>query len=329
MNSGDTTMTNIQTQNDALNNQNNITRIASGGEQLQKQIGKSKKTKKVFKKEASVDIYQEVTDQMIELLELHVSDWVKSWSVSGLPVNISSSNNYRGINVPLLGCASAKKGFDSNVWGTYKQWADKGGQVKQGEKGTMAVFYKSLNIKDDETDEEKKIPMLRRFVLFNSDQVDGVEVVKPVTFINDTIEAGQAILSGSGADIRHGGSVAFYTKGEDYIAMPDLERFHSSTDYYLTAFHELTHWTAHKSRLDRNMSSRFGDNAYALEELIAEMGSAFLAAHTGLSVEPREDHAKYLNSWLNVLKADKKAIFTAASKAQAASDFILNIDCVN
>lgn len=312
-----------QTQNDVLNNQNNITSIASGGEQLQKQIGKSKS------KKASVDIYQEVTDQMIELLELHGSDWVKSWSVSGLPVNISSSNNYRGINVPLLGSAGAKKGFDSNVWGTYKQWTEQGGQVRTGEKGTMAVFYKSLNIKDEETDTEKNIPMLNRFVLFNSDQVDGVEVVKPVTFINDTIEAGQAILSGSGADIRHGGSVAFYTKGEDYIAMPDLERFHSSTDYYLTAFHELTHWTAHKSRLDRNMSSRFGDNAYALEELIAEMGSAFLAAHTGLSVEPREDHAKYLNSWLNVLKADKKAIFTAASRAQAASDFLLNIDCVN
>lgn len=189
----------------------------------------------------------------------------------------------------------------------------------------MAVFYKSLNIKDEETEEEKNIPMLRRFVLFNSDQVDGVEIEKPETFINDTIEAGQSILDNSGATIKHGGSSAFYTKGEDYISLPELSRFHTSTDYYTTAFHELTHWTAHKTRLDRNLSGRFGDNAYALEELIAEMGAAFLAAKTGLSVEPREDHAKYLNSWLKVLKADKKAIFTAASKAQTATDFILNI----
>lgn len=278
---------------------------------------------------AKRDIYQEVTDQMISLLETAGSDWVKNWTGSeGLPVNIASTNHYKGINIPLLGFSAGMQGFNSNTWGTYKQWAEKGGQVKKGSTGTMAVFFKTITREATATEKKSSFPMIRNFILFNHDQVEGVELPH-VEQLNDheRIESAQMILDQSHATITEAGNNAFYAPSVDRITLPPLNAFDSAESFYLTAFHELTHWTAHKTRLDRAkaMQSRFGDHQYAMEELVAEMGAAFLGAHSQISPEPREDHAKYLNNWIKTLKEDKRAIFTAASKAQQATDYILEL----
>ena len=139
----------------------------------------------------------------------------------------------------------------------------------------------------------------------------------------ERIQHADACFNVIGADVRHGGNRAYYTTSDDHIQMPPFQAFAENVSYYSTLAHEHTHWTAKSERCDRQLGKRFGDNAYAAEELIAELGAAFVCAHLGLSTEPREDHAQYINSWLKVLKADKRAIFTAASKAQQAADYLI------
>ncbi len=271
------------------------------------------------------DIYTKITEQIIVLMEKHGSDWTRPWSGSGVGMhrNIVTDAHYRGINVLLLGLTAHQMGYDSPVWGTYRQWQAKGGRVRKAEKGTLGVFYKPLTIGRDE--DERSIPVLRHFHLFNIDQVEGVEIAPPDPVPEpERIGAVEAFIANTGAVVHQGGSRAAYIPSKDYICMPLISAFVEREAYYSTLLHELSHWTGHWARLDRKsgMKSRFGDSAYAMEELVAEIGSAFLSISLNITHEPGEDNAKYLNNWLYVLKGDMRAFTTAASKAQLVADYL-------
>ena len=271
------------------------------------------------------DLYQTVTDRIIEQLEAGTMPWVKSWSTTGTnaPKNAISGKAYRGINTMLL-CPPA--GSVGNSWMTFKQAKDLGAHVRKGEKGQMIVFFKNYTAADVNNPDgaEKKFFVLRNFTVFHTSQIENLPAkYLPVAEAPMTeaqrIEAADKILAQ--AIINHGGSDAFYRPSTDSIQLPPAEAFNTIGDYYAAAFHELTHWTGAKSRCDRDFSGRFGDTAYAREELVAEMGAAFLMAQT--QIEGEMQHASYIASWLKVLKNDKRAVFVAASAAQKAVDFVL------
>jgi antirestriction protein ArdC len=236
---------------------------------------------------------------------------------------------YRGVNVLLLWGEATMKGYVSPLWVTYKQATMLGGQVKKGEHGALVVYadrYTKTETNGKGEEEERQIPFMKGYTVFNAEQVDGLpphfyaRANVPPRF--EPIAHAEAFLSSGDATIHHGGNRAFYSPAKDFIQMPPRESFRDAVSYYATLAHELTHWTSHPERLARELGKRFGDNAYAIEELIAEMGSAFLCADLGLIPETRDDHAAYLASWLKVLKADSHAIFTAAAQAQRAADFM-------
>jgi len=280
------------------------------------------------------DIYSEVTQTIIAQLEKGTAPWRKPWDgqANGMPLR-ATGQPYRGVNVFLLQIATMSRGYASPYWLTYKKAAEVGGNVRKGEKSTQVTFwhwFKSVN----EAGEVKRVPFLRAYRVFNADQCENLppRYVErpPIRSEFERHALADAVILGTGARINHvSGDRAFYAPGLDAITLPEATQFPRREDYYATALHELTHWTGHESRLARDFSGRFGSNAYAFEELIAEMGSAFLCAHIGISAEPRADHAAYLAHWLDVLRADKKAIFTAASKAQAASDLVLGVKHAN
>jgi antirestriction protein ArdC len=279
------------------------------------------------------DVYARVTAQVIDAIEQGVGNWRMPWHTSGRfafsPINVASKKPYRGINTVCLWAAAQTKGYGSGEWATYQQWQDRGAQVRKGEKSTLVVFWKFANQSGESQDDGEqpangsRLLFTRGYSVFNAAQVDGyAPKTERETPIPERIAHAEAFFSGVGADIRHGGNQAFYSLATDHIQMPPFEAFRDGVSYYSTLAHEHTHWTATSGRCDRQLGKRFGDNAYAAEELIAELGSAFTCAHLGLSTEPRADHAQYIQSWLRVLKADKRAIFTAASKAQQACDWL-------
>ena len=279
---------------------------------------------------AKSDVYQEVTDKIINLMETHGANWCKPWEsnglASGLPFSVTSRAAYSGINVVLLWAA----GYASSEWGTFKAWQAKGAKVKKGEKGTPIIFFKQLPVKDKDTDQKKLIPMIKQFYVFNAEQVEGYEP-EPIKTLEplELLENAEKFIKNTGATIHKvAGDNAYYRPSTDSITVPLPEQFkgeaHSDRlhGYYGTVLHELTHWTGSKKRLDREKGIRYGDEKYANEELIAELGAAFLCAELGISSEPREDHAHYLNSWLKALKDDKKLIVKAASQARKACEFL-------
>lgn len=275
-----------------------------------------------------MDIYQSITDKIVAQIEADPGQWKMPWSSKDGPIHMPHSADgryYRGVNVLVLWCAAMDKGYQSPVWATYKQWAKHGCQVRRGEKSEMVVFWKQVDYQNDEGDDESRV-VARAFFVFNSSQVDGWtdpaandHVVEEVQHI----KVCQDYFTSVGASLKIGGGRAFYSPNQDFIGIPKPADFKTMHDYYSTLGHEHIHWTGHTSRLDRELNtSRFGNEAYAFEELVAELGSAFLCSRLALENEPRLDHAQYLNSWLRVLKDDKKAIFTAASKAQKAIDYL-------
>lgn len=284
------------------------------------------------------DIYQTVTDSIVAMIERGAGSWKMPWhAVHGegdgsiaMPRNVTG-RAYRGVNVPLLWAASQMAGYVSPMWGTYKQWQERGAQVRKGERSTLIVFWKRIETaaseSEDETEEGGKTRMIARgYAVFNLAQVDGYapakdKVAEPVSEAA-RIDAAERFFANVGAVVRHGGNRAFYAPGSDHIQMPEFRQFDEPGAYYATLAHEHVHWTGAEKRCAREFGKRFGDGAYAFEELVAELGAAFVCADLGLSNEPRPDHAAYIASWLRVLKADKRAIFTAASKAQAAADFL-------
>lgn len=281
------------------------------------------------------DVYQTVTDSIIAILESGARPWAQSWSNSGggsMPLR-HNGNRYRGINVLVLWGAQAVCGYQSPYWMTYRQAAELGGQVRKGEKGTMVVYYGTAAKNGEpaepvDHDDATHYRFLRAFFVFNADQIEGLPQrysipVVAVIPAADRIPELETMVSATGASIHHGGNRAFYRASTDTVTMPRLEQFRSAEFYYATLFHELAHWTQAATRLARDFgSSRWGDEGYAKEELVAELASAFLGAEFGFAPEHIEDHASYLASWLKSLRDDKRLIFTVAAKAQAAADFI-------
>jgi antirestriction protein ArdC len=224
-----------------------------------------------------------------------------------------------------------EKGYSCPIWMTYKQAAGLGGQVRKGEKGSLVVYADTLirTATDEKGDTvQSEIPFMKGYTVFNVEQIDGLpghfyatgpKVNNDVT----RLDAAERFFAATGAAIRHGGGQAFYGPGRDIVQMPEMHTFRDRESYYATLAHEMTHWTRHLSRLDRDLGrKRFGDAGYAMEELVAEIGAAFLCADLGITPETREDHAAYIESWLQVLRDDKRAIFTAASHAERAADHL-------
>jgi len=277
------------------------------------------------------DIHQHLTDRIVAAIEAGAGQWQMPWhrgSGGRHPVNVASGNKYRGVNVLGLWVEAQVNGYGSHLWGTFRQWEATGAYVRKGQKASYVVFYKEIEGDSDDGDEtdSKRRLFARATPVFNADQVDGFGEPRPAAV--EEIDTAEALVSRTGASIVHGGGRACYVPSLDEIRMPERGSFIGSATstateaYYSTLLHELTHWTGPSHRCNRDLSGRFGTEAYAMEELVAELGAAFLCAELGITVEPRPDHAQYLAHWLSVLKADKRAIFTAASKAAQAAAYL-------
>jgi antirestriction protein ArdC len=242
---------------------------------------------------------------------------------------------YQGINVLMLWGAAMEKGYSAPIWLTFKQALALGGSVRKGEHGSLVVFASTLTRTEanEATGEESErdIPFLKGYTVFNAEQIDGLSAhflapAAPRLDPVQRIEHAETFFAATGANVRHGGDRAYYRISTDDVQLPHFETFRDAESYYATLAHELTHWTRHPSRLNREFGrKRFGDEGYAMEELVAELGAAFLCADLDLTPEPRPDHASYIGNWLTVLKNDKRAIFTAASFAQRAAHFLSNV----
>jgi antirestriction protein ArdC len=283
------------------------------------------------------DIYQEVTDRIIQHLEQGVAPWnnpINRGSGDGWPKNLETGKRYRGINVFLLGLTAWERGYSSDYWMTFKQARDKDAQVKKGEKGSLVTFFKMYATKDKTTGEDVTIPMLKHYTAFNLEQIDGIKIpdapeVDPNAVPFEPLAEAERIVAGfkDKPAIEHdGGRRAFYSPATDSVHMPTVNRFDRRDDYYGTLFHELTHSTGHSKRLNRGLDEKlaaFGSPDYSREELVAEMGAAFLNATAGVSPSTIEQSAAYLQSWIKVLKGDKRLVVSAAGAAQKAADLIL------
>lgn len=280
------------------------------------------------------DVYQTITDRIIVAIETSPGRWQRPWSVrSGgrRPANIASGHSYRGINTLALWAEAQLSGYNSHVWGSYRQWAALGCQVRKGEKASSVVFFKEIPFTAAESDEAQTQHarlFARATPVFNADQVDGLPAAPIPAGTTINLPSVDHFVQRLGADIVHGGDQACYMTRLDVIRMREREAFigtatsTATESYYGTLAHELTHWTAPNHRCGRDLHKRFSRDAYAMEELVAELGAAFLCADLGIANEDRADHAQYLAHWLRVLKSDKRAIFTAASKAAQAVAFM-------
>jgi antirestriction protein ArdC len=276
------------------------------------------------------DLYQTVTNRIIAALETGTPPWICPWTDhTALPSNLATGKPYRGINILMLAIEGISHSYGDSRWVTLKQANELGARVRKGEHGTPIVFFKMKEIgetviADADGDEQKKvIPMLRSYTVFNTSQLEFLPErfeLRPTPHWQPIGEAEQ-LLYETGAVIRHGGNRAFYSPTEDSITLPPPAWFQNADDYYAVALHELTHWSGHQRRLNRVLGRRHGIDAYAFEELVAEMGAAFLCAHCGLP--GRLEHASYIDSWLDALKRDKRLIFVAAGAAQKAADYVL------
>jgi antirestriction protein ArdC len=284
------------------------------------------------------EIRQQITEKIIEAIKNGTPPWRKTWRSDancGTPSNALSNRSYRGINILLLGLAAAEHGYESKWWASYRQWQALGGQVRRGEHGTQIVFYRpvvrKVTINDDGEEQTHSFPILKTWTIFNIAQVEGKEVERlrnlnqaPASFTN--YSPAEEAISATGADIRFGGDRAFYRPQGDFIQLPPKESFFGLREFYSTALHEISHWSGHESRLARlSKNARFGDRAYAFEELVAEIGGCFLANEVGVpQSDDLSNQQAYLAHWLHVLENDPKAVFTAATQGSAATDFILS-----
>ena len=289
------------------------------------------------------DVYTAITNQIITAIEAGSGDNVQlPWHRNGgsiqRPTNIASRKAYRGVNTVALWAAADACGFEHGIWGTYRQWQEKGAQVRKGEKSSLIIFYSDLDpsestSSDNGDEQQSRFFVARASRVFNAAQVDGFEIEpsEPAVDRIDPCERAEQFIQATGANIATGGTRAFYNTASDSITIPDRHRFvgtatsSASEGWYSTLLHELTHWSGASSRCDRTFGKRFGDNAYAMEEMVAELGAAFLCGDLGITAKPRADHAEYIGHWLRILKADSKAIFTAASAANKAAEFLTRL----
>jgi antirestriction protein ArdC len=285
------------------------------------------------------NVHQTITDQIVASIEAGAGTFTMPWHRNAdvaMPTNLVTGNPYNGVNVIALWVAAERRGFTSNYWATYKQWRLRGDQVRKGEKGSVIVFYKRMNYESGDAEpgdrKSKAYFYARASRVFNAEQVKGWETPELVGRDFAGVLLGtEQFVTATAADIRCGGDRAYYRPHTDHIQMPDRSQFvgtdtiSATESYYATLLHELTHWSGHSRRLDRDLSGRFGKEAYAMEELIAELGAAFLCSDLGVTNQPRPDHAAYIANWLTVLKKDTRATFTAASKANEAKQFLLSL----
>jgi len=273
------------------------------------------------------DVYQIITDLFLEKLEQGVIPWEKPWKggLSGIPKNMISKKAYNGINVMIL----AMQPYDSNLWLTYKQVKAKGGQVRKGEKGTPIVYWNWVKIKDKDTGEEKDIPFLRYYTVFNVAQCDGIEYDKP--FLDPSIvpiDECQKVVENmpNKTVVEHKENVAYYRPDTDSVNMPEIGLFKNAESYHSTLFHELIHSTGHDSRLARHKKDkcthRFGSQDYSKEELVAEIRASFLCGICQIENKVIDNSVAYIQSWIKKFMEKPKMLVEAAGKAQKAVDYI-------
>ena len=283
------------------------------------------------------DVYSRITNRIIADLEQGVRPWMKPWNAEHAAGRITrplrhNGIPYKGINVVMLWSAATTKGYSCPLWLTFKQALELGGNVRKGETGELVVYANRITrTETDDKGEEltREIPFLKGYTVFNAEQCDGLpahysgKAEAPALPLPGRIERADAFFAHTGAEIRHGGTQAYYAIGADYVQMPPFETFRDAESHAATLAHELTHWTRHPARLARDFGRvRHGDEGYATEELVAELGSAFLCADLGITPEVCPDHAAYIASWLTALRNDKRLIFTAAAHAQRAADYL-------
>jgi antirestriction protein ArdC len=272
------------------------------------------------------DLYHEVTQRILDQMQAGVVPWKQAWQGNNaMPMNAVSNRPYSGINI-LLFWLGADKGYPTARYLTFKQAQEHGGHVRKGEHGRKVVFFKQLTVADKNGGDDKTIPLMREYTVFNVAQCDDLPdnivngKLAPVLTNNERDALADDFIKSTGADFREGTGKPCYIPSRDIIASPALAQYRDTPAFYGDVFHELVHWTGAKSRLDRDFSGRFGTQAYAAEELVAELGAAFVNAEFGYDETPH--NAAYLAGWIKMLKDDSRAIFTAASKASKAADYL-------
>lgn len=282
------------------------------------------------------DIYSRVTNKIIADLEKGVRPWLKPWNAEHSAGRVSrplrgTGEPYKGINVIMLWGEAELKGYTCPMWLTYRQAQELGGQVRRGETGSAVVYADRMKrSKENEQGDilDYEIPFLKAYTVFNCEQIDSLPEgyyarTNPPLLNLARLDDAERFASNTGASIQHGGNRAYYSITEDRVQLPPFQFFRDAEGYYGTLLHELTHWTRHERRLNRDFGrKRWGDEGYAAEELVAELGAAFLCADLHIVAEPRDDHSSYIDHWLRVMKGDNRAIFTAAAHAQRAADYL-------
>lgn len=281
------------------------------------------------------DVYARVTNEIVRAIEGGVKKYEMPWhrrTGEGFPRNAATGNVYHGVNVIALWAANHLGGYFLPYWATFLQWERLGARIRRGEKGSVVVVYKREEAPEDgdDCDSEKEPRLITRCsFVFNAEQVDGWSCPMPIRVDRTKkIREVDEFIGALGAEVRYGGDSAYYSPGFDRIHMPPRESFidrstGSATDgFYSVLLHEHVHWSGGAERLKRDLCGRFGDVSYAMEELVAELGAAFLCADLGLSVQPRKDHAAYVANWLQVLREQKAAIFSASRTATDACRYL-------
>lgn len=282
------------------------------------------------------DVYTRVTSHIVEELERGVRPWLKPWNAENAAGRITrplrhNGLPYNGVNVLMLWASAEMQGYSCPFWLTFQQAKEFGGHVKKGQHGSPVVYastFKKKEQAEDGSENEADIPFLKEYTVFNAEQCEGLPehfyrlAHQPAEKI-ERIEHADRFFTNTKADIRTGGNQAYYASSLDYIQMPPIEAFRDAESHAATLAHELTHWTKHQSRLNREFGrKRWGDEGYAIEELVAELGAAFLCADLNITPDIRDDHAAYIGHWLKILKDDKRAIFSAASHASKAAEYL-------
>jgi antirestriction protein ArdC len=283
------------------------------------------------------DAYSRITSQIVASLEYGVRPWVKPWNAEHAAGRITqplrfNGQPYSGINILSLWMSAATQGFAAPIWMTFRQTMDLNANVRKGEKGSLVVYANAITRteRDEKTGEdiEREIPYMKGYTVFNVEQIDGLPdhyYAKAAPQLDPVarLERAETFFAASKATIQHRGNRAYYAQELDYVQMPQFESFRDAESYYSTLAHEITHWTKHPSRLARDLGRKhWGDEGYAQEELVAELGAAFLCADLELATEPREENASYVANWLGVLKNDTRFIFKASAHAQRAADYL-------
>ena len=280
------------------------------------------------------DLHQRITNQIVAAIEAGAGDYQMPWNPKlctgpaiGLPHNPVGHYAYHGINILALWASQQHSAYATAEWATFRQWQAAGAQVRKGEKGTLTVFFKvsdsGQQSAENDEQEQRRHFIAKAAYVFNVAQVDGfISSPSPELTSIERHAAAETFIKASKASIHHDSRQACYIPSKDEIHLPPDGAFKDAQSYYSVALHELVHWSGHASRCGRDLHNRFGTQAYAAEELVAELGAAFLCAELGISPEPRIDHARYIESWLRILKGDKRAIFTAAAKANQAAGYL-------